>query len=529
MGTSRLLETLGLDIHQYSQRELIIYAMLAMLIIYVVKTLFFFGLNKMQSKFIFGMAEDVSGRLFKGYLYLPYSFHSMTNSAQLVRNVQGEVIQFTYGIQSLMNLVTEMLLSISVAFFLFLVEPKGTIIIFLILTVVSLVIYRTTKTRLAKLGKDRQHHEGECNKHLLQGLNGIKEVKILGKEEQFYSYFSKHNEARAVISARQYTIQNTPKILLEFFSVLGLVVLVLSIVFFSNSIDKLVPIIGVFGAASFRLLPSINRIVSSAQLLRFTQYAIETIHNEIVKIGKIAPNEKFVKGQVVFNKILEIKNMSFSYLDAAHPALSDVSFSLPVGKSLGIIGESGSGKSTLINTILGLLEPSDGDIKVDGVSVMKNIRAWQKQIGYVPQFIYLNDDSIKSNVAFGVAPGDIDEDAVHSALTMANLDIFIQSRQDGIESVIGERGENLSGGQKQRLGIARALYTNPPLLILDEATSALDVETEKAVMESIDSLKGKRTMIVVAHRFSTLRNCDWIIKLDKGRIVSEGTPKEMIP
>lgn len=516
------------DLSHYSQVQLISGCMVFIILLYLVKSIFFWFLNIVQSKFIFGVSEDISNNIFKGYLYLPFSFHAKFNSSQLLRNVQAEVIQFTYAIQSLMNLTTEFFLSLAVTVFLFFMEPVGTSIIFFILAIVSFVIYRITKTKLGKLGLSRQYHEGECSKHLLQGLNGIKEVKILGKEIQFFDFFSSHNKVRNQISSEQYAIQNSPKILLEFFSILGLVILVFSVILFNGSLDRLIPLLGVFAAASFRLLPSINRIVGSAQLLKFTQSALDKLYSEsmIIRDNKIKV-EKF-NGNINFTDSIQVNNLSFSYPGSTTETLSHLTFEIPIGKSIGIIGESGSGKSTLINILLGLLDPSSGRIQVDKKSIHDNIREWQSLIGYVPQFIYLTDDTIRSNIAFGVASDEIDEERLNMALEMSNLSDFVSLQTEKTFSIVGERGENLSGGQRQRLGIARALYTNPSLLILDEATSSLDMETEKAVMESIDSLKGKRTMIIVAHRFSTLENCDWIIRLDNGKIIEQGTAKEVL-
>ena len=426
LKSSILVKNHLFDVSSFSQKQLITGAMIIILVVYLIKSIFFWFLNKKQSKFIFGLSEDVSSKLFEGYLYLPFSFHTKYNSSYLLRNIQAEVIQFTYSIQSMMNLATESLLSLSVSLFLFIVEPIGTLIIFSILALVSLLTYKFTKVKLAKLGLDRQHHEGECNRHLLQGLNGIKEVKVLGKEDQFYDFFSVSNKERAVISAEQYAIQNSPKILLEFFSILGLVIIVFSVLFFSSTLDKLIPILGVFAAASFRLLPSINRLVGSAQLLRFTQSAIDTLYNEHEIIRENGITKKLPqKNHLEFRELIEVENLCFAYPESTVNALSNVSFKVPVGKSIGIIGESGSGKSTLVNIILGLLEQQSGDIKTDGKSTTDNIRSWQSLIGYVPQFIYLTDDSIKRNVAFGTPDIEVNETALMEALDMASLTSFV--------------------------------------------------------------------------------------------------------
>jgi ABC-type multidrug transport system fused ATPase/permease subunit len=527
-NNSNFIKNSYFGFHLLTQKELIFYAMSVIVVAYTIKSIFFWFFNKYQSRFIFGLSEDVSNRLFNGYLHLPYSFHSKYNSSHLLSNIQNEVIQYNYSIQALMVLATESLLSIAVTILLFILEPKGTFIIFFILTLVSLLIYRSTKLKLSKLGTDRQFYERECNQNLLQGLNGIKDVKVLGKEDQFFDYFSLTNKRRTLISAEQYAIQNSPKIFLEFFSIFSLVLLVLSFIFFSNPIFNLIPILGVFATASFRLLPSMNRIVGSGQLLRFSKSAIEKLYNEFSIIENYKSTKPLNVGTIKFAKILEIKNLCYTYPDTDTEVLHDISFKIPIGKSIGIIGESGSGKSTLINIILGLLEPNKGEISVDGKSIVDNIRSWQDQIGYVPQFIYLTDDTIKRNVAFGIPEIEVDNTALNNSLDMSQLSAFISGLPNSVNTKIGERGENLSGGQRQRLGIARSLYHNPQLLIFDEATSSLDLETEKALMESIYLLKGKRTLIIVSHRLETLKDCDWVINIEKGIITKQGLPELII-
>jgi ABC-type multidrug transport system fused ATPase/permease subunit len=528
LKNSSIIKNDYINLSDCTQVQLITIAMILIIVVYIIKSIFFLILNNIQSKFIFGISKDLSNRLFKGYLYLPYSFHLKFNSAHLLRNLQSEVIQFTYTTQAVMNLVTELLLSCAVSAFLFFVEPQGTVIVFLILTISALFIFRFTKNKLARLGIDRLHHEGECSRHLMQGLNGIKEVKVLGKQDSFFNRFASHNEFRAAIAADQYAIQNFPRIFLEFFSILGLAILVFSILFFSQSLERLIPILGVFAAASFRLLPSVNRIVGAAQLLKFTQSAVDTLDDEIRLIDTNFSASSNGGQKVNLADSIQINNLTFTYPDTASPALDNVNFTIPKGTSIGIIGESGSGKSTLINIILGLFEPSSGSVKIDRTNIQDNMRGWQDQVGYVPQFIYLTDDSIKNNVAFGEAEIDIDLEALVDALRVVNLMPFINEHEKGIECEIGERGENLSGGQRQRLGIARAIYPNPSVIILDEATSSLDIETEKIVMSSIDSLKGTKTIVIVAHRLSTVENCDWIIRLDKGKIVEQGIPTDIL-
>jgi ABC-type multidrug transport system fused ATPase/permease subunit len=277
------------------------------------------------------------------------------------------------------------------------------------------------------------------------------------------------------------------------------------------------------------MLPSLNRIMSSIQIVKFTQSTLEVLYNEFVGINQNRVKAEIGKSQKSnFNSDLFCSKISFSYLNSSNKAIEDISFKILRGQSVGLIGPSGSGKSTLVDIILGLLKPDSGDIKVDGQNLTDCLRDWQNKIGYVPQSIYLIDDSLRKNIAFGIKEEDIDDDAVIRAIKAAQLEEFVQDLPNKLETFVGERGVRLSGGQRQRIGIARALYHDPEVLVLDEATSALDMETEKEVMKSVNMLHGKKTLIIVAHRLTTVEDCDYLYKLEKGKIVSEGTPTQIL-
>ena len=293
-----------------------------------------------------------------------------------------------------------------------------------------------------------------------------------------------------------------------------------------KSIDLLLPIIGLFAAAAFRLLPSVNRVIGAVQLLRFTSPIANTLYDEIHLIHKTESIS--YEGEVILKNNLEIKNVRFSYPSSELEIIKDININIIFGKTVGFIGESGAGKSTLVDIILGLLTPVSGEIIVDGINITKSIRGWQNQIGYVPQSIYLVDDSLRRNIAFGLPIKDISDDAVWQAARSAKLEEFINKLPDGLETIVGERGVKLSGGQQQRIGIARALYHNPSVLVLDEATSSLDIETERKVMDAVNELHGEKTILIVAHRLSTVESCDYIYRLEQGKIISEGTPEVML-
>jgi ABC-type multidrug transport system fused ATPase/permease subunit len=285
-------------------------------------------------------------------------------------------------------------------------------------------------------------------------------------------------------------------------------------------LENLLSIIGVFVAGAFRMIPSVNRVLSSLQVIRYSRPAISLLHNEFALIKEITEDKNLpeAKHKIKFLEHIEIENVSFSYPNVEQPALQNLSIKIKKGECIGFIGASGSGKSTLIDIILGLLKPSTGVVKVDGVDINKNLRNWQNQIGYVPQTIYLTDDTLKSNIAFGVPTNEIDIDRVWMTIADAQLEDFVYQQSEKLDMVVGERGVRMSGGQRQRIGVARALYGNPSLLVLDEATSALDGSTESSVMEAINRLHGQKTILIVAHRLSTVKNCDRLFEMNKGVI-----------
>ena len=294
-----------------------------------------------------------------------------------------------------------------------------------------------------------------------------------------------------------------------------------------DTVNSIIPVVGVFGAAAFRIIPSINRILGSLQRLRFDLPLVNIIHKELtetIKIDKIVA----IKNNLDFNDVIKIDKVNFSYESRPLLVLSNISANISIGSQVGFVGESGSGKTTLVDIILGLLRPSDGFIKVDGTDIQKNLSNWQKNIGYVPQDIYLSDDTLRNNIAYGLNSNEIDEKSLKEATKVANLDKFVKNLPDGLNTMLGEHGVRISGGQRQRVGIARALYSNPNILILDEATSSLDINIEKEIMKEISKLKGKKTVIIIAHRLSSVSQCDKLFKLEKGKIIKEGSYEEVI-
>ena len=510
-----------------SQRELIVVAMLSLVGAYFLKNAFLAFLISKQTFFAYDIQEKLSQRLFTIYLRQPYTFHLQRNSAELVRNITGEVGILTGVLSSGMLMATELLVMVGVTGLLLLVEPVGAILAMLVFCGSAWLFNRVTRERISRWGIERHTHDGLRLQHLQQGLGGAKDVKLLGRENEFLAQFQTHNAKSTRVWRLQATLQSYPRLMFEMLAVCGLAVLVLSMLAQQRDLATIVPTLGLFAAAAFRLMPSVNRILTAVQNLRYTLPVIGSLHREC---QMSAPDLKAssVPGLPQFTDELTVSNLIYRYPGAARSALNGVSLSIKRGESVGLIGASGSGKSTLVDVMLGLLQPDSGEVKFDGEDVQKRLRYWQDQIGYVPQTIYLTDDTLRRNVAFGLRDDEIDESAVTRAIKSAQLDVFVGTLPDGLDTIVGERGVRLSGGQRQRIGIARALYHDPAVLVLDEATSALDTATESGVMQAVSALHGSKTIVIVAHRLSTVEKCDRLVRLDAGRIVAEGPPSVLL-
>lgn len=503
-----------------SHKHLIIVGMLTLVGVYAFKALFLAFLAWRQAHFAYGLQANLSQRLFEGYLRQPYTFHLQRNSAQLIRNTISQVSSITSVIQQGILLSTEVLVLLGISAMLLVVEPLGAILVVSALGLAAWGFNQLSRNRILRWGTALQFHEGLRIQHLQEGLGGAKDVKLLGRESDFLTQYQQHNTGSARVSQRQATLQALPRLWLELLAITGLASLVLVIIWQGKPLDTLLPTLGLFAAAAFRLMPSVNRVLGAVQNVRFSLPVIDTLHSELYLLGNT--KDQLLGQPLPFKNTLVLDNINFQYPSTAAKALCSISLTVPKGSSIGFIGSSGAGKSTLVDIILGLLTPSSGRVLVDGLDIQTNLRGWQDQIGYVPQSIYLTDDTLRRNVAFGLPNGQIDETAVWCAIRAAQLEQFVNDLPLGLDTVVGERGIRLSGGQRQRIGIARALYHDPSVLVLDEATSSLDSATERGVMDAVRALKGGKTFIIVAHRLSTVEHCDHLFRLDRGIVVEKG-------
>jgi ABC-type multidrug transport system fused ATPase/permease subunit len=509
------------------QAELITLLMLALVGVYLIKNSFLAFLFWRQTNFAFDVQANLSQRLFTTYLRQPYTFHLQRNSAQLFRNVTGEVSLFTGVMTSALMLFTELMVLVGIAILLFVVEPLGALKAAVMLGGTAWAFHYLTRKQISRWGLERQLHEGLRIQHLQQGLGGAKDVKLLGRESDFLEQYKIHNIKSTRAWKLQSTLQNFPRLMFELLAVFGIAIVVTSMLNQERDMSNIVPTLGLFAAAAFRLMPSLNRVLSALQTLRYSLPVVNTLYEEIQLISK-EPVSHETHRIKIFKHELSLKNITYYYHGASSPALDGISINIRKGESIGLIGPSGSGKSTLVDVILGLLAQHGGRVEVDGNDIHQHLRQWQDQIGYVPQSIYLTDDTLRRNVAFGLPDEQIDDLAVRRSIKAAQLEEFVCTLPEGLDTLVGERGVRLSGGQRQRIGVARALYNDPAVLVLDEATSALDGDTERGVMEAVSALQGVKTIIVVAHRLSTVENCDRLFRLEHGKIIEEGNPEVIL-
>jgi len=502
------------------------------LIIFLIKSLSLVFNLWQQTKFLRNLQFELTNRLFEYYLKSDYIFFLQNNSAHLYRNLTDLTSTFVSYIKASMVFLGEIIVFIGIAFVLFYVDFLGTTIILFSVGIVSFLIYVLTIEKISLLGEQRNIVGGELNKHLLQGMASAKDVKILDREadliHQVDKNLFKHTRLIQIIQF----ITGLPRFSFEILMVCTFSALIFVMIDAKKEMIDIIQYLGVFAVASFRIVPGASRILSSYQHIKYIEPSVKILLQEFdSKDNSYMKRDylpKDLSTPLKFQKEINIINLSFSYPTRKEFLLSKISLTIKKGDFVGVIGETGSGKSTLINLLTGLLKPTEGKVEVDELNINENLKGWHKKIGYVPQSVYLTDDTIRKNIAFGLLEDNIDNNLVQQAVEKASLSQFLDSLPNGLETIVGEKGIRLSGGQQQRIGIARALYRDPEILILDEATSSLDQSTEKAIVESISFLKRKKTLIIITHRLSTVKNCDKIFCVDKGKIIKQGLPEEIL-
>ncbi|MCE7792677.1 ABC transporter ATP-binding protein/permease [Salipaludibacillus sp. CUR1] len=522
-----ILSYLYVTMNFQSTSAFLIFAVIILLVVFILKNLYLLLFHYVQYRVILNQQVKLSRNLLKEYLIKPYTFHLQRNTADLLRNVNGEVSKVFQGIiLSGFQLFTEILVIGCILILLFITAPLATFTASVLLGGSVFIFFRIFRKKISDLGKEQQKVNGTMIKWVNQGLGASKEVKVSGKENFFVNAYTRQSQIKANNSRYMKMLEQVPRLFIETLLVSVVLLTMLIIMLQGTTTAQIVSTMALFAMAAFRLMPSINRVVAMVTAIRYNRPALTIIYDDLIKNTsneKLSNTKKQVinHGNRTFNRAIELKNVFFRYPGQEEEAIKNVSLTIPIGQSVAFIGESGAGKTTLVDIILGLLNPSKGDVLVDGKPLINQKSIWQQKIGYIPQSIFLSDDTIRGNIAFGIEEAQIDENEVWRALEQAQLKEFVKSLPEQLNTKVGERGVRLSGGQRQRIGIARALYHNPEILFMDEATSALDNETEKEIMKSINKLKGEKTLIIIAHRLSTIENCDLVYEMKIGTIISK--------
>ena len=500
------------QLNNFNNEEIIRLTILFISAIFIAKFILTIFFQIRQNRIIFQLMHSLLKKIYTKYLNQPYSFFLNKNTSHLISNLSTQVPDVIYNfIMPMMLLFSEILILAFIVILLVIVDYK-TILIASIVGFISFLFLRMVNNQIKFLGTARVFNEKKKMQNIQQSLLAIKETILFDRQNYFINKFNKFSSATTIILSKYFSFLELPKILLELIGFIFLIVLIFFFYYLGYNGREILPLIVIFSLAAYKILPSANRIINSIQRMRFTTGAIDSVYyeirnskNTIVDIKNDSPKP------LQFNNFINIKNIFFKYQGSSRFILKNFNLKINKGEILGIYGKSGSGKTTLINILLGLLEPSKGIVLIDSIDIKKNIKSWQKNIGYVPQIIHLLNSSIKENINLGFF--DKNNITIKASLQLSQLDNFVKNLKNKEKTSIGEDGVKISGGQRQRLGIARAIYRNPEVLILDEPTSSLDNETEKDFIKTIFSMKRKKTIIIVSHKDSVLKKCDRIIKL----------------
>ena len=514
---AKIISYLGITTH----KSLVIFLSLGLVFFYIFKNFLILFQGKLQIAFTLNNQADYTKRLYKYYINKPYLFHVDTNFSVILRNINlGCIIVFSQILTNTLIIITNIITMIVIWILLLIMDWVMAIVIAFILAPLMLGILNYFRKKINKYGTRQNECNVEYIKWLNQGFWSVKETKVMQKEAFFTEEFSKAFNEFTVIQKQFLFINRFPKCIIEMVCVGGILLLITFKMIFNTDPSSIIPALGVLALAAMRLMPCMNQITGLFNEIKFKMPFFNEVFDDFIAIKNQkkedeVSNQRGEKERLPFDKEISVENLTFGYPDTNKNVFENVSFSIPKGKFVGVVGTSGAGKTTFVDILLGLLQPSGGSINVDGKNIFENIQGWLDNVSYVPQSIYLIDGTIRENIAFGILPEDIDDERIEKVLKMAELYDFVQSLELKENTQCGDKGAKLSGGQKQRIGIARALYQNPSVLILDEATSALDTETEKQITETINKLKGEITIIAIAHRLSTLENCDFKIKFER--------------
>ena len=510
-------------------RDLTVFVMVALVFVFAVKNAFLFLQQKIQLKFVYTNQFATSRRMMINFMQRPYEYYLNADTAVIQRSITSDVNNMYGLILALLQLISEGIVFVFLAVGSLLADVWMSLTVTALLVIVLLIIKCILKPIMKKAGEENQEYYSGLFKWIEQSVLGIKEIKIVNRENYFINEYSKCG-AGYVNAVQRYNLYNaTPRLLIETVAIAGMILYMLMQLLQGTQVEDIMPQLTLLAMAAMRLIPCANRInnhlTSIAYFEPFFMGVSDNLQEEI-RDESIDYNEETYRKKVEVEKLdirneIVLKNITYKYPNTDVLIFDNAEMTIPVGSAVGIVGTSGAGKTTIVDILLGLLRIEKGSILADGVEVREHYASWLKNIGYIPQMIFMLDSTIRKNVAFGCPDEDIDDNKVWEALKEAQLDEFVRGLPDGLNTSIGERGIRLSGGQRQRIGIARALFEDPEVLVLDEATSALDNETEAAIMDSINRLHGRKTLIIIAHRLQTIEKCDMVYRIENGKAVRE--------
>lgn len=515
---------LVMNLTGYETREKVLIVMIvAVVVIYVLKNSYLSWMYSRLYRFSATVKKQMAVKLMESYLNQPYAFFLKKNTSDLIRSVNQDTSQLYEVVLNCLLVAANAFTAMVLVAALVITNPVMTFVIVALLAVCACVIILGVQKKTRYYGRQNQELSGYLIKYLQQTFEGIKEIKILNNERHFIKEYGDTYQEQTEFVKRYNLVNLIPKYLIEAVSIVGIMAYLGVNILYNPNYMNLIPQLATFVAAAYKLLPAVNAIYAYINTIIYHRASIDLVYQDVKEAENLELKEfDTAKGaKIEFEDKIELSHVTFRYEGTEKAVLEDVSIEIPKGKSVAFIGPSGGGKTTTADIVLGLIRPVKGAVLADGKDILENLAGWRNNIGYIPQNIYLTDGSIKSNVALGIPEENIDVDRVWEVLREAQLAGFVEELEQGLDTEVGERGVRMSGGQRQRLGIARALYRNPDVLVFDEATSALDNETEKEVMKAIDNLHGNKTMIMIAHRLSTIENCDIVYKVENAQVVRE--------
>lgn len=510
-----------------STSDFLILMSVMLAVVYVVKAIYNMLSIRVQQRFLTNTQTNLTARLFDCFMKKSFSYHLQHSSAELYQGI-NDVATLIALVQGVLLLISETLVALFMLLLLISVNPMLTLVAGVLIGASLICLNFTVSKRIKTAGEDQRGAYVLRYKAMTNGADGFKSIKVNRAEQMFVNSFAKHDKEMCQASKRYQVLSSVPRLTVEAVSMAGIFLFMALLVGQGTNLDQMLPLFATFALAAVRIMPSATRIVSAYNTITFNRVALAKVYENLVDSGidmqtevNVVTDVPELEKTLPFVKGVSVHSLSFKYDDADNYLFQNVSFEIPAQKATAFVGATGSGKTTMADIILGLHTPCGGEVLADGHNIHNEPDWWAQRIGYIPQNIFLCDDTIRSNVAFGREPDSIDENKVWECLEQAQMREFVEALPKGLDTVVGDNGVRLSGGQRQRIGIARALYTDPQLLVMDEATSALDNDTEQAIIDAVNKLAGHKTLLIIAHRLTTIKDCDIVYRVENGKVERE--------